>query len=203
MSHNTWIHRSLRPLVRPLAATPLTPNHVTTLRLLTGIAAAFAVAAGPGPWSHLGGVLFTVSIAFDRIDGELARLTGKTSQWGHRYDLVSDAAVNMAIFIGIAFGVRHGTFGPWAIPMGLAAGLSVVLIQWKVMRIEAQTGEHNTAQLGSFAGFDADDAILVVPLVIWAGGSEPLLAAAAIVAPIFAVFFFLRFRAVAVQENDG
>jgi phosphatidylglycerophosphate synthase len=190
-------------LVPPLAATRLTPNHVTTLRLLTGFAAALAVSAGPGPWPHVGGVFFTVSVALDRIDGELARLTGQTSQWGHRYDLVSDAAVNMAIFIGIAFGVRDGAFGAWAIPMGLAAGLSVVLIQWKVMRLEARTGEHNSAQLKSFAGFDADDAILAVPLAIWAGGSEPLLAVAAIAAPIFAVFFLLRFRTVAVQENDS
>ena len=183
-------------MVRPLAATSLTPNQVTTLRLLIGFAAALAVSVGSGPWPHVGGLLFAVSVALDRLDGELARLTGQTSQWGHRYDLVSDAAVNMAIFIGLAFGVRDGTFGQWAIPMGFAAGLSVVLIQWKVMRVEAQTGEHNSAQLQSFAGFDADDAILVVPLAVWAGGMEPLLAAAAIAAPIFALLFFLKFRSV-------
>ena len=40
MSHNTWIHRGVRILVRPLAKTPVTPNQITTLRLLTGIGAA-------------------------------------------------------------------------------------------------------------------------------------------------------------------
>lgn len=200
MSHNTWIHRGVRPAVRLLASTPTTPNHVTTLRLVTGIAAALAVSTGSGIWLHVGGVLFTVSVALDRIDGELARLTGTTSQWGHRYDLVSDAVVNMSIFIGIGYGAQDGAFGVWATPMGMAAGLSVVLIQWQVMHIEAQTGKH-TAQLPSFAGFDADDAILVVPLAIWAGGAEPLLATAAIIAPIFAVFFILKFRFAATRED--
>ena len=158
------------------------------------------MSTGSEIWLHVGGVLFTVSVALDRIDGELARLTGTTSQWGHRYDLVSDAVVNMSIFIGIGYGAQDGAFGVWATPMGMAAGLSVVLIQWQVMHIEAQTGKH-TAQLPSFAGFDADDAILVVPLAIWAGGAEPLLATAAIIAPIFAVFFILKFRFAATRED--
>ncbi len=203
LSHNTWIHRGLRPLVRPLAATPLTPNHITTLRLLTGFAAAFAVSVGSGVFPHVGGLLFTLSVLLDRADGELARISGKTSQWGHRFDLVSDAAVNMAIFIGLAFGLRSGAFGSWAIPMGVAAGLSVVVIQWKVMRVEALTGKHNSAQLQSFAGFDVDDAILIVPLAIWAGAGEPLLAVAAIAAPIFALFFLIRFRRVVEPGKEG
>ena len=201
MSHNTWIHRGVRPSVRLLASTPITPNHVTTLRLVTGIAAALAVSAGSGNWPLVGGVLFSVSVVLDRVDGDLARLTGTTSQWGHRYDLISDAVVNMAIFIGIAYGVQDGVFGVWAMPMGMTAGLSVVLIQWQVIHIEARTGKH-AAQLPSFAGFDADDAILVVPLAIWAGGAEPLLATAAIIAPIFAVFFILKFRT-ATTRQDG
>ncbi len=40
MSHNTWIHRAVRVAVRPLAAGPITPNQVTTLRLAVGLGAA-------------------------------------------------------------------------------------------------------------------------------------------------------------------
>mgnify|MGYP000734108244 CR=1 FL=1 len=45
MSHDTWIHRVARvTVVKPLIHTAVTPNQVTTARLLTGIAAAAALA---------------------------------------------------------------------------------------------------------------------------------------------------------------
>jgi len=51
MSHNTWIHRVVRvSLVKPLINIPVTPNHLTTARLLTGIAAAALVAKGEPRW---------------------------------------------------------------------------------------------------------------------------------------------------------
>ena len=94
MSHNTWIHRIARVGVRPLVGTPVTPNHLTTLRLVTGLAAAGAFATGIPEWRAWGGVIFVVSMFLDRADGELARLGGKTSPWGHKFDLVSDAVCN-------------------------------------------------------------------------------------------------------------
>ena len=36
MSHHTWLHRIVRPAVRPLVGTAVTPNHLTALRLITG-----------------------------------------------------------------------------------------------------------------------------------------------------------------------
>ncbi len=48
MSHDTWIHRVARvTVVKPLVHTAVRPNQVTTVRLLTGIAAAAALAIGP------------------------------------------------------------------------------------------------------------------------------------------------------------
>ncbi|MCH8834893.1 MAG: CDP-alcohol phosphatidyltransferase family protein, partial [Proteobacteria bacterium] len=65
--------------VRPLVGTAVTPNHLTTLRLATGLAAAGALAVGTSPWQHVGAAIFVVSLVLDRADGELARLAGKTS----------------------------------------------------------------------------------------------------------------------------
>lgn len=42
----THVHAVARRLVQPLLATPITPNHLTTLRLVTGIGAALAFATG-------------------------------------------------------------------------------------------------------------------------------------------------------------
>ncbi len=45
MIYNSWTHRLARRLVRPLVGTWITPNHLTTLRLVTalGACAAFTV----------------------------------------------------------------------------------------------------------------------------------------------------------------
>lgn len=80
MSHDTWIHRAVRGAVRPLARTPVTPNQVTTLRLITGLAAAAAFAQGGEGWRQVGAGLFLVSLFLDRADGELARASGKSSR---------------------------------------------------------------------------------------------------------------------------
>ena len=74
MSHDTIIHRIVRPAVRRVALTGVTPNQITTLRLLGGIAAALAF-AGPAPWPAIGGGIFLFSMLLDRADGELARQT--------------------------------------------------------------------------------------------------------------------------------
>jgi phosphatidylglycerophosphate synthase len=191
MSHNSWIHRIVRPtVVKPLASTPVTPNQLTTARLLAGIAAAALMAAGPA-WQGIAAGVFVLSVALDRCDGELARLTGKTSPGGHRYDMIADAVCNALILIGLGIGLREG--GLWLIPMGVLAGLSVAAILWMVMRMEEAHG-HRTAELPSFGGFDADDAVLLIPVFVWLGMAEGLLTAAAIIAPLVAVFFLVMFR---------
>ncbi|KAF0138340.1 MAG: putative CDP-alcohol phosphatidyltransferase [Rhodospirillaceae bacterium] len=191
MSHNTWIHQIARVLVRPLVASPVTPNHVTTLRLVMGVAAAGAAAEGSEGWRQVGAGLFLVSMLLDRADGELARLSGRKSAFGHKYDLVSDSIANALIFIGLGIGLRDNV--PGAVPMGTVAGFAVAAILWLVMRVENIAGRR-AAELGGRAGFDPDDGMLVVPVLMGVGGGTPLLYAAAVGAALFAVFFFWRFH---------
>lgn len=193
MSHNTFIHRAARVLVRPLVHTPVTPNQVTTVRLLAGIAAAAAMAAGTDFWRNIGGALFLVSLVLDRADGELARLSGKTSPFGHTYDLLADGAANAMLFVGLGIGLRDGLLGLWAVPLGAVAGLAVAAILWLVMRAERQQGAR-AAELTTNVGIDPDDGMLAIPVGVWLGLAQPLLIAAAIGAPAFAIFFFWKFR---------
>ena len=203
MSHDTWIHRAARvAIVKPLIQTPVTPNHLTTARLFTGIAAAVMIGAGVSVWRDIGAAVFVLSVVLDRADGDLARLAGKTSASGHRYDMIADAVSNALILIGLGAGLRGGDFGSWAVPMGFLAGLSVVAILWTVMRIE-EMGGHRAAELPSFRGFDVDDAVLLIPLFIWLGKAEELLIAAAVIAPLVAVLFFGMFRRELRGKNAG
>ncbi len=203
ISHNTWIHCIARvAIAKPLVGTKVAPNQLTTARLVTGLAAAAALAVGENPWQHLGGALFVLSLLLDRADGELARLTGRTSSWGHTYDLIADAASDLLIFVGLGIGLRDSAFGQLAVPLGFLAGVAVVAIYWLIIRIETLKGVREAEMLGFF-GFDADDAIIVVPVAIWLGWSEPLLVVAALGAPLFAIFFFFLFwRKLAVAEPE-
>ena len=82
MKGRTWAHYPARWSMRPLVGTPVTANHITTLRLATGIAAAAAFTFGDRFWDVWAGVVFVFSAFLDRADGELARLTGQSNDWG-------------------------------------------------------------------------------------------------------------------------
>lgn len=192
MSHNTWIHRLVRPMVEPFVDSPITPNQVTTLRLVFGLSAAAACMAGP-TWIGIGGALFLISMLLDRADGTLARLSGKKSSFGHRYDLVSDAVCNAIIFIGLGIGLRDGPFGAWTVPLGVTAGLAVGAVLLMVVVAERQQGER-AAELPNLAGFDADDGMVLVPIALWLGWALPLLYLAASITPLFALLFAWRYR---------
>src|SRR3990172_10662477 len=94
MSHNRLIHRHVRPAIRPLARASVTPNQVTTMRLAAGLAAAAAFALGDSSWPYWGAGLFVLSMFLDRMDGELARATGKSTPWGHPSPLSSHGRAN-------------------------------------------------------------------------------------------------------------
>ena len=123
MSHNTWIHRTVRPGVKLLAHTPITPNHLTTVRLLTGVVSAGLFAVGGSLWSYWGAALFLLSMLSDRADGELARISGKSSAWGHTYDLVTDAISGLQAQVEARFRHNHGwvrgVAGTGRLPRGL------------------------------------------------------------------------------------
>ncbi len=194
MSHNTWAHRIARTvIVKPLARTTVRPNQVTTLRLVVGLSAAACLAVGTPEWRLAGAALFVVSFLLDRADGDLARLTGQTSPGGHTYDLISDSVCNALTFVGLGLGLTSSPLGLWAVPMGLLAGGAVAAVLLLVMRIESMEGAR-AAELKGFAGFDPDDAILLVPLALAVDSAEGLLVAAAVGAPAFALFFLAVFR---------
>jgi len=189
MSQTTWVHRGARVLVRPLVRTAVTPNQITTLRLVTGIAAAAAFTIGQYAWDATGGVLFVLSAFLDRADGELARLAGKISPGGARYDVICDASCNVMAFAGIGIGLSHGSLGAAAVVMGVISAAAVAASIWLADRLE-----HAGDGITGAAGFDPDDALFIVGPAAWFGALEALLIAAVIGAPLFLVYALWRYR---------
>src|ERR1700760_1000030 len=115
----TRTHRMARAVVRPLIGTGVTPNHLTTLRLITGFGACWLVATGNPAQRLAAAGLWLLSAFLDRADGELARVGNMMSAQGHRYDYLADLAINALFFAAAGFGARHSWLGPWAIPLGV------------------------------------------------------------------------------------
>jgi phosphatidylglycerophosphate synthase len=187
-----WDARLARRVVSPLKSSWVTPNHLTTVRLVVGIAGAWSFTQGSYGWSNLGALLVMLSNFLDHTDGELARISGKSSRMGHLYDLASDALVTVLLFTGIGVGVgrqigliNHIPIAPAL--LGFVASGAIALIFQLRMRIEELAGKYGTQQ-ASVGGFETEDILYLLPLVTLSNGLTQFLAAAAIGAPLFAIW---------------
>ncbi|MGO9931040.1 MAG: CDP-alcohol phosphatidyltransferase family protein [Steroidobacteraceae bacterium] len=191
-----WDARLARRLVAPLKDSRVTPNHLTTLRLSAGLAAAAAFTRGTYGWSNLAGLLLVLSNFLDHADGELARISGKSSRAGHLYDIASDAAVTILVFIAMGVGVAAAPGNDLEVPpalLGAISGSAIALIFFLRMRAEDLFGKAATRQ-AHLGGFETEDVLYVLPLVTLCNGIAPFLLAASICAPLFAVWVALDYR---------
>ncbi len=189
--YTSWTHRLARCLVRPLLRTPVTPNHLTTLRFLSGLLACAAFAYGTRASEIWGGVWWVGSAFLDRADGELARLSGRSSATGHLYDYVTDVILNALLFLSIGVGLRHSHLGVWAVPLGLVAGVAVAVASVWSERLEKFNDSGRKAYSG-VAGFDFDDALYLFGPLAWLEWLEPVLIGAAICSPVIALLTWRR-----------
>jgi archaetidylinositol phosphate synthase len=180
-----WDQRLARVLVRPLRRSGVTPNAITTLTLVMGLLCAWLYALG-GNAAHFGGGLFMLACLFDHADGELARMTRRTSTFGHYYDLIADALVLTALFLGIGAGLSAGAAGESALGLGLVAGGAAGLIVLLRLELERRAGRSATRQ-PNLLGFELQDVMYLVGPVTWLGWLEPFLLLAAIGAPLYAL----------------
>ena len=103
---------ALEKVGRGFASTGLSPNFWTTIGLVFALASAVVYGLGDIinnniiiiPGLVIGGVLLLVSGFFDMVDGQVARVTGKTSKKGSYLDSMFDKIAEVAIFLGIAIG---------------------------------------------------------------------------------------------------
>lgn len=190
----TWDARLARRLVTPLVGTPVTPNHLTTLRLLIGLAGAWCLTQPGFGWSNAGALLIVLSNFVDHTDGELARISGQSSKLGHFYDLASDAFVTVALFVSMGAGVvaAGGQMAASPVLLGAVAGAAVALIFFLRMRIESFAGKAGTKQ-AFVGGFETEDVLYLLPVVTLLDGVEPFLLAASIGAPLFAAWVVIDY----------
>ena len=125
-----WVNRPLASvLVKGLAPLPVTPNQVTILSGIVGIAACPVIALAPldSRWQlPFAGALLYLSILLDCADGQLARLRGQSSMVGRFMDGVVDVGPIGAVFLGFAIYYFRLGYDFWLINViGWSAGYSM------------------------------------------------------------------------------
>ncbi|HVH04401.1 MAG TPA: CDP-alcohol phosphatidyltransferase family protein [Myxococcota bacterium] len=117
--------RFSRPLTARLLPTRITPNAVTVVGILAGIAGGLLLGV-PGAAATVAAILLLfVSSVLDCCDGELARLRFAESKLGHWLDVTGDTVVHVALLGGIALRLAAtGEMPSVAAMVGLATGIA-------------------------------------------------------------------------------
>ncbi len=95
-----WSARIIEPIARFLGSLGLSPNSVTILGFILTLAVAGVLASGR---LLLAGLLLIVTLAFDAVDGTLARLLGQTTRFGAFLDSTLDRWAEVAMFVAIVW----------------------------------------------------------------------------------------------------
>jgi CDP-diacylglycerol--glycerol-3-phosphate 3-phosphatidyltransferase len=95
-----WGATVIQPVALFLARLGLTPNAVTVLGFLMTAAVAVVLATGR---TQLAGVLLIGTLAFDAVDGTLARLMGTASRFGAFLDSTLDRWAEIVIYAALVW----------------------------------------------------------------------------------------------------
>jgi phosphatidylglycerophosphate synthase len=164
-----WVDRRLswRISLR-LARTAITPNQVTLANTAWGLLSAWLFSL-PGYWPRLiAALMFLVSVTFDGVDGELARLKMTESRWGARLDVMTDNLVHVALFAGIMTGCYRASgsrayiylLAILLVGFGLCA-----LTTWRATRVNGERAEQFIAQVERVSGRDFAYLLVVLALL--------------------------------------
>ena len=137
------VDQAVKPIGQALRSTGLTPDHLTVVGLVVGIAAGVAIGAG-----HLwiGLVLVVFAALPDLLDGALAKASGAASQRGAFFDSTVDRVTDLFLLGGIAWwfatsGEHSGQLAmlPFAIA-GVSSLISYQRAKAESLGIEAKGG---------------------------------------------------------------
>lgn len=126
-----WFNRKLAyPVAVACARMGMHPNAVSILGCLLGVSAGWFFQYQALDQVVWGVVLLVICTIVDNADGMVARMTGKSSDFGYVLDGICDNFVFISIYLCSMYGAFHletpfgGTWGWWVIPLGVVAGVS-------------------------------------------------------------------------------
>lgn len=119
------------PISKVLARLGVHPNFITFLNMILGFSTGIVAAHGTFHTYLWAGILFQMASIFDGCDGEVAKLTNKTSKLGEWLDSISDNGALISLFTGlmIAYAKNHRYFLTGLIASMLVLGMAGLFFQ--------------------------------------------------------------------------
>jgi phosphatidylglycerophosphate synthase len=118
-----------RPLafvfVKAIYRTPITPNGVSLLSLIAGLASAWYFSFGTAHALLWGGIWLAIANTLDCADGQLARIQQSGTMLGRIIDGCIDYIIGVAVFLGMGAGLADQGVPAWLLVV--AAGISIAL----------------------------------------------------------------------------
>ncbi|MBI2218203.1 MAG: CDP-alcohol phosphatidyltransferase family protein [Candidatus Rokubacteria bacterium] len=157
------LHRRLsRPCSLVAVRLGVTPNAITLLSLVVGLAAGASLAGGTLASALAGLALYVAAVVLDHSDGEVARLTFAESSLGEWLDVTADTVVHTLV-VG-AMGVAAQRAAGGGLVAGLVGGAGVIGSAWFVKTSPAAP-ETTNGLLDALANRDGFYAMLVLFVV--------------------------------------
>jgi CDP-diacylglycerol--glycerol-3-phosphate 3-phosphatidyltransferase len=127
-----WGAKIVQPVARFLSRLGLTPNGATLLGFAMTAGVAVLLALGH---LRLGGILLIFTLAFDAVDGTLARLTGSVTRFGAVLDSTLDRWAEIAIYFALAWYYLAGGLR-WETLLATAAMATSLMVSYTRARAE-------------------------------------------------------------------
>jgi len=184
----------LEKIGKNFARTGLSPNVWTVIGLAFAFASAIVYGINIEFALIIGGILLLISGFFDIVDGQVARVTKKTSTKGAFLDSVFDKIAEVAIFLGILVG---GYAEPYLVFLAITLSL---LVSYTRARAESVGKSLQGVGIGERA-----ERILVIAIGgIIAGivGLPEIMEYAVIIVVIIAAITFIQRIIVAARSMD-
>ena len=163
----------LEQIGKAFASTGLSPNFWTAVGLVFALASALVYGLNIEFGLIIGGILLLVSGFFDMVDGQVARVTGKTSQKGSYLDSMFDKIAEVAIFLGLLIG---GYAEPYLVILAITLSL---LVSYARAKSDALSIKLQGVGIGERA-----ERLLVIAIIGIIGYMEPAVIIVAIIAGI-------------------
>lgn len=212
--YSRWVNRPLgRVLAAGAAAVGIGPNTVTmTSAIVTAAGLALLVLAPVAPLVGIGvALLLVIGFALDSADGQVARLTGRSSPAGEWLDHVVDAGKMVAVHACVLVALwRSGVDAGWLAVALAYQFVSVVffaaLTLFPLLRRGEAPKTSSPSTVRAVALLPADYGVLAFAFVLW--GAQPtflvVYALLFIATTLIAAALCLKwFRALAAGSSTG
>jgi phosphatidylglycerophosphate synthase len=149
-------------LVRKIARSSITPTQLTIIAFILTLMAALCISFNNHFIQILGGIFLLLGFLVDCLDGDLARLKGKSSPLGAMLDPTLDRFGEFAVILGMAINGWKTTGNPgWLISGIYLTGISLLYFYlvdamvWKLPKKEKTAKSKGVKLNGTYVRFGA------------------------------------------------